>query len=72
MIDAHWAYHHPTRSFPFHASADLASARVVAGGRDKLVHCLFQVDGRAAWTFRHQSRTATAGARPREMQHVQT
>lgn len=51
-----WRYRHPDRRFPFYASAALAGDRVVAAGRDKLVHALDRRTGEAAWTFRARAR----------------
>lgn len=51
-----WRYRHPERRFPFYASAALAGDRVVAAGRDKLVHALDRRTGEAAWTFRARAR----------------
>ncbi|HEU5132268.1 MAG TPA: PQQ-binding-like beta-propeller repeat protein, partial [Pyrinomonadaceae bacterium] len=45
-----WRYEHPQRKFPFYSSAAVTSARVVVGGRDKMVHGL-TLQGKAAWTF---------------------
>jgi outer membrane protein assembly factor BamB len=61
-----WRYQHPERQFPFYSSAAVTSARVVIGGRDKLVHGL-TLAGKAAWTFatraRVESSPAIAGGR---------
>ena len=55
-----WTYRHPTRSFPFYASAALAPDRIVVGGRDKMVHCLLRANGRAAWTFLTRARVESS------------
>ncbi|MEK6281380.1 MAG: PQQ-binding-like beta-propeller repeat protein [Acidobacteriota bacterium] len=61
-----WRYEHPERKFPFYSSAAVTSARIVLGGRDKLVHGLTPA-GKAAWTFatraRVESSPAIAGGR---------
>ena len=61
-----WRYEHPQRKFPFYSSAAVTSARVVLGGRDKMVHGLTPA-GQAAWTFttraRVESSPAIAGGR---------
>ena len=61
-----WRYEHPERKFPFYSSAAVTSARVVVGGRDKMVHGL-TLAGKAAWTFmtraRVESSPAIAGGR---------
>jgi eukaryotic-like serine/threonine-protein kinase len=61
-----WRYEHPQRKFPFYSSAAVTSARVVVGGRDKMVHGL-TLAGKAAWTFmtraRVESSPAIAGGR---------
>jgi len=61
-----WRYEHPQRKFPFYSSAAVTGARVVVGGRDKMVHGL-TLDGKAAWTFatraRVESSPAIAGGR---------
>jgi outer membrane protein assembly factor BamB len=51
-----WRYKHPERHFPFYSSAAVSSGRVVLGGRDKLVHALDAVTGKAAWTFPTRAR----------------
>jgi outer membrane protein assembly factor BamB len=62
-----WRYEHPERHFPFYSSAAAASARIVVGGRDKLIHCLDARTGKAVWTFttgaRVDSSPAVAGSR---------
>ena len=56
-----WHYEHPQRKFPFYSSAAVTSARVVLGGRDKLVHGL-TVNGKAAWTFATRARVESSPA----------
>ena len=46
-----WRYEHPSRKFPFYASAALAGDLVIAAGRDKMVHGLDGATGEARWTF---------------------
>ena len=62
-----WRYQHERRQFPFYSSAALADGKVVAGGRDKMVHCLDAKTGKALWTFptlgRVESSPAVAGGR---------
>jgi eukaryotic-like serine/threonine-protein kinase len=64
--DIAWRYQHPERKFPFYSSAAVTAARVVVGGRDKLVHGLTPA-GKIAWTFatraRVESSPAIAGGR---------
>ncbi len=55
-----WTYRHPTRNFPFYASAAVASGRVVVGGRDKMVHAIVATTGRAAWTFTTRARVESS------------
>jgi outer membrane protein assembly factor BamB len=56
-----WHYEHPQRKFPFYSSAAVTSARVVIGGRDKLVHGLTP-NGKAAWTFTTRARVESSPA----------
>ncbi len=62
-----WRYSDKERQFPFYSSAALANGRVVLGGRDKVVHAIDAVTGKAAWTFptraRVDSSPAIAGGR---------
>jgi len=57
-----WRYQHPQRKFPFYSSAAVYDARVVVGGRDKLVHCLDAYTGRAHWSFQTQARVESSPA----------
>lgn len=61
-----WRYEHPQRKFPYYSSAAVTAARVVIGGRDKMVHGLTP-NGKTAWTFatraRVESSPAIAGGR---------
>jgi len=61
-----WHYEHPQRKFPFYSSAAVTDARIVVGGRDKMVHSL-TLDGKGVWTFatraRVESSPAIAGGR---------
>ena len=61
-----WRYEHPQRKFPYYSSAAVTAARVVIGGRDKMVHGL-TLNGKMAWTFatraRVESSPAIAGGR---------
>ncbi len=56
-----WHYEHPQRKFPFYSSAAVTPARVVLGGRDKLVHGLTP-NGKAAWTFTTRARVESSPA----------
>jgi eukaryotic-like serine/threonine-protein kinase len=56
-----WRYEHPERKFPFYSSAAVTSARIVVGGRDKLVHGL-TLQGKAAWTFATRARVESSPA----------
>ena len=56
-----WRYEHPQRKFPFYSSAAVTSARVVVGGRDKMVHGL-TMQGKAAWTFATRARVESSPA----------
>jgi outer membrane protein assembly factor BamB len=56
-----WRYEHPQRKFPFYSSAAVTSARIVVGGRDKLVHGL-TLQGKAAWTFATRARVESSPA----------
>jgi len=55
-----WRYEHPTRSFPFYASAAVTADRVVVGGRDKLVHALNRTTGASIWTFTTRARVESS------------
>jgi eukaryotic-like serine/threonine-protein kinase len=55
-----WTYKHPTRNFPFYASAALSGDRVVVGGRDKLVHCLSASTGKELWSFTTRARVESS------------
>jgi eukaryotic-like serine/threonine-protein kinase len=55
-----WTYQHPSRSFPFYASAAVTADLVIVGGRDKLVHALSRSTGRAAWTFSTRARVESS------------
>jgi eukaryotic-like serine/threonine-protein kinase len=57
-----WRYQHPQRKFPFYSSAAIHEARVIVGGRDKMVHCLDAYTGRAHWTFPTQARVESSPA----------
>ncbi len=56
-----WRYEHPQRKFPFYSSAAVTSARVVVGGRDKMVHGL-TLQGKPAWTFTTRARVESSPA----------
>jgi outer membrane protein assembly factor BamB len=55
-----WTYRHPTRNFPFYSSAAATADRVVLGGRDKAVHAISAVTGKAAWTFLTRARVESS------------
>lgn len=55
-----WTYQHPTRHFPFYASAAVTADRVIVGGRDKLVHALNRTTGKADWTFTTRARVESS------------
>ncbi len=57
-----WRYTNPQRQFPFYSSAAVIDARVVVGGRDKMVHCLDAYTGRPHWTFGTQARVESSPA----------
>jgi outer membrane protein assembly factor BamB len=56
-----WRYKNPQRQFPFYSSAAVVHARVVVGGRDKMVHAL-DGEGRAVWTFATRARVESSPA----------
>jgi eukaryotic-like serine/threonine-protein kinase len=62
-----WVYMHRQRQFPFYSSPAFAQGRIVLGGRDKMVHCINAITGKAVWTFttraRVESSPAVAGGR---------
>jgi len=51
-----WSYEHPRRNFPFYASPAVAGDRVIAAGRDKMVHALHRETGKSLWTFSARGR----------------
>ena len=51
-----WRYEYLEQPFPFYSSAAVMEEKVVLGGRDKLVHCLDAVTGKAAWRFPTKAR----------------
>ncbi len=55
-----WTYRHPTRNFPFYSSAAATADRVVVGGRDKLVHAINALTGKAVWTFLTRARVESS------------
>jgi eukaryotic-like serine/threonine-protein kinase len=55
-----WTYKHPTRNFPFYSSAAVTGDRLVLGGRDKMVHCLWTATGKACWTFTTRARVESS------------
>ncbi len=55
-----WTYQRPASSFPFYASAAVTADRVIAGGRDKLVHALDRSTGKAVWTFTTRARVESS------------
>jgi outer membrane protein assembly factor BamB len=57
-----WRYQNRERQFPFYSSAAVVDARVVVGGRDKMVHCLDAYTGRPHWTFPTQARVESSPA----------
>ncbi|MEW5975819.1 MAG: PQQ-binding-like beta-propeller repeat protein [Acidobacteriota bacterium] len=57
-----WRYSHPQRHFPFYASVALAGDKVIAGGRDKMVHCLRAKTGEALWTFATRAKVDSSPA----------
>lgn len=57
-----WRYQHPQRKFPFYSSAAIHDARVIVGGRDKMVHCLDAYTGRPHWNFATQARVESSPA----------
>lgn len=57
-----WRYQHPQRQFPYYSSAAISQARVVVGGRDKLIHCLDAYTGRELWSFATQARVESSPA----------
>ena len=57
-----WRYENKQRQFPFYSSAALAQGRVILGGRDKQVHCLDAISGKAIWTFATQAKVDSSAA----------
>ena len=46
-----WKYSDPTREQPYHASAAVTDKHVIAGGRDKQLHCIDRATGEGVWKF---------------------
>lgn len=57
-----WRYMHPQRQFPFYSSAALIDGKIIIGGRDKMVHCLNALTGKAFWTFATRARVESSPA----------
>ncbi|MEJ7607772.1 MAG: PQQ-binding-like beta-propeller repeat protein [Bryobacteraceae bacterium] len=55
-----WTYEHPEKKFPFYATAAVAQGKVVAGGRDKMIHTLDARTGKALWTFPTKARVESS------------
>tara|TARA_R110002111_G_scaffold247140_2_gene310029 strand:- start:24494 stop:25717 length:1224 start_codon:yes stop_codon:yes gene_type:complete len=51
QLKVEWRYKDPMKEFPYHASAAITDAYVVAGGRDKQVHCVERKTGKPVWKF---------------------
>lgn len=46
-----WRYKDPKKEFPYHSSAAVTDKYVVAGGRDKQIHCVERKTGKPVWKF---------------------
>jgi len=46
-----WRYKDPVKELPYHSSAAITEKYVVAGGRDKQIHCVERKTGKPAWKF---------------------
>lgn len=57
-----WRYQNPDRQFPFYSSAGAVDARVIVGGRDKVVHCVDARNGATVWRFPTQARVDSSPA----------
>jgi outer membrane protein assembly factor BamB len=57
-----WRYSNPKVNFPFYASAAMAGGRVIAGGRDKIVHALDAKSGKEVWSFAARARVDSSAA----------
>jgi len=57
-----WRYEHPVRKFPYYASAAVVDGKVIAAGRDKMVHALDARTGKAVWTFATKARVESSPA----------
>jgi len=51
QLKVEWRYKDPMKEFPYHASAAVTDDYVVAGGRDKQVHCVERKTGKPVWKF---------------------
>ena len=46
-----WTYKDPQREFPYHSSAAVTDKYVLAGSRDKRLHCIDRRTGAGVWVF---------------------
>jgi outer membrane protein assembly factor BamB len=46
-----WRYKHETRELPIHSSAAVLEDRILFGGQDKQLHCLYRDSGKEEWSF---------------------
>ena len=51
-----WRFKEPKKEFPYHSSAAITDEYVVAGGRDKQVHCVDRKTGKSVWDFATRGR----------------
>lgn len=51
-----WRYKDPKKEYPYHSSAAITETHVVAGGRDKQVHCVERKTGKPIWKFMTRGR----------------
>ena len=51
MKEKVWTYKDPQREFPYHASAAVTDDYVIAGSRDKRLHCIDRKTGKGVWVF---------------------
>lgn len=55
-LKVEWRYRDKTKEFPYHSSAAVTDAFVVAGGRDKQIHCIERKTGKSVWKFNTRGR----------------
>ncbi|MFK7776871.1 MAG: PQQ-binding-like beta-propeller repeat protein [Gimesia sp.] len=50
-LKVEWRYKDPVKELPYHSSAAITEKYVVAGGRDRQIHCVERKTGKPVWKF---------------------